>query len=43
MSQRSLQVNKQLARDLVPAAKEAVRATEIPKKDALKIASQGCS
>ncbi|HBT77418.1 MAG TPA: hypothetical protein DEB39_10980, partial [Planctomycetaceae bacterium] len=34
----TLQENKQLARDLVPEAKEAVRTAEVPKKDALKIA-----
>lgn len=38
MSKRSLQVNKQLARDLVPEAKEIVRNTDVPKRDALKIA-----
>jgi N6-adenosine-specific RNA methylase IME4/ParB-like chromosome segregation protein Spo0J len=37
MSERALQVNKQLARDLVPEAKEAVRKKDVPKKDALKM------
>ena len=38
MSKRSLQVNKQLARDLIPEAKEVVRNADVPKKDALKLA-----
>ena len=38
MSKRSLQVNKQLARDLIPEAKEVVRKADVPKKDALKLA-----
>ncbi|MDR0327435.1 MAG: hypothetical protein LBI05_03965, partial [Planctomycetaceae bacterium] len=35
ISERTLQENKQLARNLVPEAKEAVREKAIPKKDAL--------
>ncbi len=38
VSKRTLKENKQLARDLVPEAKEVVRTAEVPKKDALKIA-----
>ncbi len=38
VNERTLQQNKQLARDLVPEAKEVVRTAEVPKKDALKIA-----
>ena len=37
VSERSLQENKQLARDLVPEAKEAVREKAIPKTAALEI------
>jgi ParB family chromosome partitioning protein len=36
-SERALQVNKQLARDLVPEAKEAVRIKALPKSAALEI------
>ena len=38
LSKRSLQENKQLAKNLVPEAKEIVRDTNVSKKDALKIA-----
>ena len=38
IGKRTLQHNKQLARDLVPEAKEVVRFSEITKRDALKIA-----
>ncbi|MCL2120118.1 MAG: MT-A70 family methyltransferase [Planctomycetaceae bacterium] len=38
MGERTLQHNKQLARDLVPEAKEVVRSADVPKRDALKIA-----
>ena len=38
ISKRTLKVNKQLARDLVPEAKEVVRNADVPKHDALKIA-----
>jgi len=37
MSERSLQVNKQLARDLIPVAKEAVRMVDATKQDALRL------
>lgn len=37
MSLRSLQENKQLTRDLTPKAKELVRKSDVPKKDALKL------
>ena len=38
IGERTLQHNKQLARDLVPEAKEVVRSNEITKRDALKLA-----
>lgn len=38
LSPRVLLENKQLARDLTPKAKEAIRQTETPKRDALKLA-----
>ena len=38
ISERTLQENKQLARDLVQEVKEVIRAAEVPKRDALKIA-----
>ncbi|MCL2349443.1 MAG: ParB N-terminal domain-containing protein [Planctomycetaceae bacterium] len=38
ISKRSLKENKQLAKNLVPEAKEVVRKEDIPKKDALKLA-----
>jgi len=38
IGERTLQHNKQLARNLVPEAKEVVRSSEITKRDALKIA-----
>ena len=38
VSKRTLQENKQLARDLVPESKEAVRKTDASKQDALKLA-----
>ena len=38
IGERTLQHNKQLARNLVPEAKEVVRSYEITKRDALKIA-----
>jgi len=38
VSERTLQHNKQLARDLTPEAKAVVRAKELPKTEALKIA-----
>jgi ParB family chromosome partitioning protein len=38
VGERTLQRYKQLARNLVPEAKEAVRNAEIPKNDALKLA-----
>ncbi len=38
VGERSLQVNKQLARDLIPEAKEVVRTSDVTKRDALKIA-----
>jgi len=38
ISRSVLLENKQLARDLTPKAKEAIRQTETPKRDALKIA-----
>ena len=38
IGERTLQHNKQLARNLVPEAKEIVRSSEITKRDALKIA-----
>ena len=37
VSERALQVNKQLARDLVPEAKEVIRKEDIPKTVALEI------
>ena len=38
IGERTLQHNKQLARNLVPEAKDVVRSSEITKRDALKIA-----
>ena len=38
IGERTLQQNKQLARDLIPEAKEVVRKADVPKKDALKLA-----
>jgi len=38
VSERVLQYDKQIARDLTPAAKEAVRAADISKTDALRLA-----
>ena len=38
MSERVLQENKQLAKNLTPEAKQAIRATELTKTDALKLA-----
>jgi len=38
MSKRSLLENKQLAKNLIPEAKQAIRATELTKTDALKLA-----
>jgi len=38
VGERTLQQNKQLAKNLVPEAKDVVRKEDIPKKDALKLA-----
>jgi ParB family transcriptional regulator, chromosome partitioning protein len=38
ISERALQVEKQIARDILPEAQEAIKAADLPKTDALKIA-----